>query len=117
MSKVGQRFSLMTEFKRGSGDIDLSKIISGLLMSYGISDHTKFTTHPDILMISDADSHAQRFMINRFFNTVLSFIRVKQDIDTTEQRMLLITDGSNDDYLRHFETGIIPLLSQTGIPL
>lgn len=117
MSIVNQRFSLMTEFKRGSGDIDLVNVVYGLLKSYGINGADYFVNHPDIVMIKEADSHAQRYIVNRFFNAVFSFIRIRQGVNTTEQRTMLITDGSNEDWLRLFETGIIPLLATTGIIL
>lgn len=55
----------------------------------------------------------QRFLLNRFWNLQLMNI---QDTNTMEERFCLIDNGSPEDWLRLFQTKVIPCLVKHRLP-
>lgn len=53
---------------------------------------------------------AQRFLLNRFFNTQLHHIGVNKKIDTREERYCLLDEGTPEQWLTSFQNKILPAL-------
>lgn len=53
---------------------------------------------------------AQRFLLNRFFNTQLHHIANTKEIDTREERYCLLDEGNPTDWMKSFQNKILPAL-------
>lgn len=97
-------------------ELDLIAAVRTILVNSGLAKEVE-QSYDSNKYINDGlhlNPLGQRFLLNRFWN--LQLLRIP-DCNTVEQRFCLIEDGSPEDWLRLFETKIVPCLIQHRLPV
>lgn len=90
--------------ERQPTDIDLVEQITQLLVSAGHPHPTAWQQRPQIQEAKPAHPKLQRFLINRYWRTVLGLCAE----NTTRERYCLIDTGSDEEYLKIFKEAVAP---------
>lgn len=90
---------------------DLVNMVTDVLIKCGHTrpEDWKRGLHPDA--INNSDMHAQRFLINRHWRVILGEIP-----ESFDARFCLVDTGDLDDWLRLFETGVVPCILKHNLP-
>jgi hypothetical protein len=94
-------------------EIDMIATVRSILVGAGLTQEATqaFDTNKYIVDGQHLGPLGQRFLLNRYWN--LQLLCVSQ---TVEERFCLIDNGSPEDWLRLFETKIVPCLIQHRLP-
>ena len=97
-------------------EVDMISAVRTILVNVGLTKEVEigFDTNKyikDGLMLSPI---GQRFLLNRFWNIQLLNVTTAT---TMEERFCLIENGTPEDWLRLFETKIVPCLIQHRLPV
>ncbi len=100
--------------EKPSGDLDLIAMVRGMLINVGLTNNTLayFDTHPLIINSINKISNVQRFNLNRFWALQL----MSSNNHSEEERYCLIPNGSNEDWLKLFESKVLPFIIQNNLP-
>lgn len=95
-------------------EMDLVAAVKEMLEHHGL--HAKvplFLGHRWIIDAQGIDMRGQRFLLNRYWGTVLMSIAPISSID---ERMCLVHDGQGDDWIRLFKTKVLPFCMEYDLP-
>lgn len=93
-------------YPRQEGEIDLVAKIKGFLLHAGVSYATTWDSEPDIQAVADANSEVQRIAIGRN----LSYRFRLTDINSTNERLVLVCQSPMEEYLLLVQEVVIPAL-------
>lgn len=101
------------------GELNLIESTQKALEAAGLklTSDSAFTTHEIYAIGKPLCFEAQRFLLNRFFNTQLHHIGVNQKVDTREERYCLLDEGSPEQWLTSFQSKILPVLVSHNYPV
>ncbi len=96
-------------------ETDMVSQVRGILTEAGLSEECRngFDTNRYIQDAAMIGPIGQRFLLNRFWNLQLLNI---PGTNTMEERFCLIENGSPEDWLRLFQTKVIPCLVKHRLP-
>lgn len=94
--------------------INLVYVITNMIAKAGHPDPTAWqqTLHPDAFITTDQS--VQRFLINRCWRPLIGIV---QGEDTLNIRYCLVEQGEIHDYIRLFETGVLPCIIKHSLPI
>ena len=94
--------------------INLVSVITTMLFNAGHPNTTAWqqTLHPDAF--TTTDPKIQRFLINRCWRPLIGVV---QGEDTLNIRYCLVDQGEISDWLRLFETGVLPCIIKHSLPI
>jgi hypothetical protein len=96
-------------------DIDLIAVVRQMLVESGLLQRvlTAYDNDKFILQAHNKPSDIQRFLLNRFW----SYQLIKSEVSSIEERTYLIPDGDITDWLRMFESKILPFAVTNNLPM
>ena len=107
---------MKTHIEKSTSDtpVNLVAIVGDILMMHGHQrpDDWKRFLNPDALNTNDP--LIQRFLINRAWRTIIGSVA---DVNTIDIRYCLVDNGEITDWIRLFETGVVPFIIQYNLPV
>ena len=100
--------------EKAEGDIDLVAEVRNILTSAGLGNHASqfYDNHPLIINSQGKISNVQRFNLNRYWSIQMMSVNTYSE----EERYCLIPNGSNEDWLKLFQSKILPFLMANNLP-
>lgn len=92
----------------------LIHLVTALLAQAGHPNPTAWQAYLPLGSTSLTDLNAERRAINRAWRVILHQL---PQINTTDIRFSLIEDGNINDWLRHFQTGVMPCILRYNLPI
>lgn len=97
---------------RQEGDYDLIAAARNVLATEGV-DITNYDGSRIIQEATNLRPEAQRYCLNRFFRNQMMSVTTA---DSIEARTNLVEDGEFEDWLRLFQSGVVPFLKEHSLP-
>jgi hypothetical protein len=96
-------------------DLNLVEAVLMLLKSAGLSDQKIYiySSNRELITIYNSTSEIQRRFLNRFWDLQLLSSRS----NSSNERFALIPDGTISDWLRNFETAVLPFIITNNLPI
>lgn len=96
-------------------DLDLISHVRERMVAVGLGDRLPLAYDQSrfILEAQGRPSHAQQYHLNRYFSMQL----MAATVDTSQQRFALIYEVNSDDWLRIFESMILPAIVEFDLPV
>lgn len=96
---------------RQLGDVDLVEQITDMMTEANHPDPLSWHHNDTIDQAKVAAPKLQRFLINRYWRMRLGTVQRS----TVAERFCLIDEGSMDEYLKVFKTGVLPTIVELGL--
>lgn len=116
MNEIGSNMEQLSQYyvEKPKDDYDLITLVRTMLINSGLSVNAinYYDTHPLIIGSIGKISTVQRFNLNRFWSLQL----MSTNSHSEEERYCLIPNGSIQDWLKLFESKVLPFIIQNSLP-
>ncbi len=102
---------------RDPNEVNLVLEVNQYLLNAGlIKESELFLNDPSIKLCINKINVFQRYVLNRYFNLQIYNVGLLKNINTIDERYMLISDGEDKEWLSLFRKRVLPFCIEHRIP-